>query len=130
MKTPEPQSTTSFRDIDELIWKHLAERGWTDNPSRGLAVSIALEASELLEHYQWSDKSVGDKTALGEELADILIYCFQFAQKNDIDMAAAIRAKLKKASKKYPAKDFAGKTEAEQHQAWIDAKLKHKKTGL
>ncbi len=124
------QSTATFQDIDQLIWQHLVDREWTNNTARCLATSIVLEASELLEHYQWSDKPVGDKAALGEELADILIYCFQFAQKTDIDMAAAIKDKLAKAAIKYPAKSFAGKTAEEKRQAWLDAKLQHKKKGL
>ncbi|HEX4662397.1 MAG TPA: MazG-like family protein [Candidatus Saccharimonadales bacterium] len=128
--TPQPQSDITFEDISQLIWKHLEERDWLDNPSRGLAISIALEANELLEHYQWQDKPVGDKHALGEELADILIYAFQFAQKEGIDMPAAIKAKLAKAAKKYPAATFKGKNNTERREAWIDAKLHHKKEGL
>lgn len=124
------QSDATFEEISQLIWRHLEERDWLNNPSRGLAISIALEAGELLEHYQWNDKPVGDKHALGEELADILIYVFQFAQKEGIDMPAAIKAKLAKAAQKYPATAFKGKSDDERREAWIDAKLHHKKEGL
>lgn len=124
------QSDDSFEDISQIIWRHLEERDWQHNPSRGLAISIALEANELLEHYQWGDKSVGNKDDLAEELADIFIYAFQFAQAEGIDIPAAIKDKLAKAAKKYPAKAFKGKNDDERKTAWLDAKLHHKKKGL
>lgn len=123
-------SDATFEAISQLIRKHLEERDWLNNPSRGLAISIALEASELLEHYQWQDEAIGDKQALAEELADILIYAFQFAIKNDIDIPAAIQQKLKKSAEKYPAELFKGKSKEEMTSIWLDAKLHHKKEGL
>lgn len=124
------QSDESFEAINSRILDHLEERDWLGNPARGLAVSLALEASELLEHYQWSDKPVGDKNALAEELADVFIYAFEFAQVNDIDIAEAIRLKLAKAAKKYPAEDFKGKAGDDRRVAWMNAKLNHQKEGL
>lgn len=124
------QGTATFDEISQLIWKHLEERDWNGNPPRGLAISIALEATELLEHYQWRDEPVGNKQELAEELADIFIYGFEFAQANDIDIAEAIKLKLKKAAEKYPAEKFKGKSEQERKAAWLDAKLNHKKEGL
>jgi NTP pyrophosphatase (non-canonical NTP hydrolase) len=124
------QSDKTFQDISLHIRRHLEERDWIDNKSRDLAISISLEASELLEHYQWTDKPVGNKHALGEELADILIYAFQFAQANDIDIVEAIEHKLEKAAQKYPAEAFKNKSRADREKNWIDAKLKHRKAGL
>lgn len=130
MIKPATQQDVTFQDINMLIWNHLEERDWHHNPPRGLATSIALEASELLEHYQWSDEPVGSKADLASELADIFIYAFEFAQSQDIDIAEAITQKLAAAAKKYPAKDFKGKATADMHKAWIDAKLHHRKEGL
>lgn len=129
MSSPK-QSSLSFDDISLTIWKHLEERDWHNGDPRALAISIALEANELLEHYQWSDKPVGDKKALAEELADIFIYAFQFAQQQDIDITEAIQQKLAKAAIKYPAKDFKGKRDTDRHEAWINAKTSYKKEGL
>lgn len=123
-------SDITFKEIADIIQKHLEERGWESNPPRGLATSIALEASELLEHYQWADEPVGSSDELGSELADIFIYAFQFAQVNNIDIPAAIVKKLDEAAKKYPAESFKGKTASQQREAWIEAKLNHKKQGL
>lgn len=124
------QSNVSFEEINQLIYRHFVERDWHNNPARGVAISIALEASELVEHYQWSDAPVGTKDELEEELADILIYAFQFAQLNAIDMPAAIVKKLEKAAKKYPAEKFKGKSDREQEKAWLEGKLNHQKKGL
>lgn len=124
------QSSVTFEEIDQLIWKHLEERDWQNNPPRGLAASIVLEAAELLEHYQWQDTPVGSTEELAEELADIFIYAFQFAQVNHIDIARAIQDKLAKAAQKYPASKFKNKSEQERKAAWIDAKLHHQKQGL
>jgi NTP pyrophosphatase (non-canonical NTP hydrolase) len=129
MRTPR-QSDQTFDEIAQIIWQYLVEREWQNNPSRGLATSIALEAGELLEHYQWHDEPVGDKEELAAELADIFIYAFQFAMTNDIDIAGAMKLKLDKAAKKYPAKSFQGKSAEERSAAWIDAKLHYKKEGL
>jgi len=122
------QSDASFDEINQLIWKHLEDRDWLGGSPRSYAASIAVEAAELLEHYQWSEQPIGDKKALAGELADILIYCFQFAIRTDIDMAEAIKTKLAKVAKKYPAASFKDKPQAEKHDAWLQAREDHRKT--
>jgi dCTP diphosphatase len=121
---------TTFEEIQALIKQHLEERDWHNNPPRSVAISIVLEAAELLEHFQWSEKSVGDKQDLAEELADVFIYSFQFASEQGIDVPAAITKKLEKAAQKYPANHFKGKTKAEMRDTWIQDKLSHKKETL
>lgn len=125
-----PQSDITFDEINQRIYQHLIERDWHDNPARGLAISIALEANELVEHYQWSDTPVGSREDLAEELADIFIYAFQFAHANNIDITDAIIKKLAKAARKYPAEKFKGKSVEERKAAWLDSKLNHQKEGL
>jgi len=129
MPAPKQQPVT-LEELNQLIWSHLVERDWHNNPSRGLAISMALEANELLEHYQWRDEPVGGAEAVGEELADVFIYGMQIAQQNNIDIAEAIKRKLKKAAEKYPAENFKGKSAAEKRAAWLQSKLSHLKTGL
>lgn len=124
------QSDDTFNLISQLIWKHLEERDWHNLPPRSLAISLSLEANELLEHFQWSDKPVGDREALASELADIIIYAFEFAQQTDIDIADAIKKKLKKTAEKYPAEVFKGKKADDRHAHWLEAKMRHKKDGL
>jgi len=129
MPAPKQQPVT-LEDLNQLIWNHLEARDWHKNPTRGLAISMALEAGELLEHYQWQDEPVGGVGAVGEELADVFIYGMQIAQQNNIDIADHIKRKLKKAAEKYPAENYKGKSAAEKHTAWLENKLAHQKTGL
>jgi NTP pyrophosphatase (non-canonical NTP hydrolase) len=126
------QSDPSFEALNQRIYRHLEERDWLSNDPRSLAISICLEAAELLEHFQWQPAALGDNEALGDELADILIYAIQFAQKTDIDIAEAIERKLQKAADKYPASDYKDKTAAERRQNWLNAKINYRtdKKGL
>lgn len=124
------QGNQTFAEVETIINNYLAERDWLGNNSRSLAISMALEANEFLEHYQWSDKPVGSKDDLASELADVFLYGFQLAYNNDIDIAQAIQDKLEVTKKKYPAEMFKNKTGNEHHEAWLNAKMNHKKEGL
>lgn len=81
------------------------ERNWQQfHTPKDLAISISLEASELLECFQWSadDLEVEKKRpAMEEELADILIYAVSFADSIGADIPAIIRSKLEKNGSKY-----------------------------
>lgn len=117
----------TFEQATTEVMRHITERHWDDNSARGLAISISLEANELLEHYQWQDQPVGDTHELADELADIFIYAIQFAKRHDIDIPTAIIKKLAKSAKKYPAEQFTTKNETERKKAWIKAKTQYKK---
>lgn len=124
------QSNTTVEELNQKIWQHLKERDWHQNPARGLAISLALEANELLEHYQWHDEPIGSKEDIASELADVFIYAFEFAQVNGIDISDAIAKKLDESAKKYPAEHFKARTSEERKKAWMEDKLNHRKTGL
>lgn len=76
-------------------------KGWTDADSpkpqsqRNLAISLVLEAGEVLELFQWSD-GCEDTDALREELADVMLYLLQLASYSGIDLGEAVMAKLDK----------------------------------
>jgi len=81
------------------------DRNWKQfhNP-KDLAISISLEAAELLENFQWSgaDLSVPEKKdKIAEELADVLIYCTLMAEAMGLDMNEIVSDKLKKNADKY-----------------------------
>lgn len=87
------------------------ERNWLkDNTPKNLAISISVEAAELLEHFQWkTDEQIREavkdrakKNQISDELADVLILCLGFSDVMSIDISEAIHAKLKKAAEKYP----------------------------
>ncbi len=76
----------------------VAAMGWYDDDSpwqqtpRNIAVSLSLEAAEVLEHFQWGDEA--DPDALAEELADVALYLLQLAYLTGIDLEQAIADKL------------------------------------
>ncbi len=86
------------------------ERDWDQFHSPvNLAKSIAIEAAELLECYQWNDHA--DPQAVEEELADVLNYCLQMAAKLQLDPAEIIRKKIKKNALKYPVEKSKGRSD-------------------
>lgn len=108
---------TTLQELKELVAKFRDERDWKKHHSpKNLSISIALEAAELMEHFQWDEYTKTSKKEIEAELADIIIYCFNFAETMDIDIASAFKAKLDKAAKKYPVEIFsAGKDNAEDY---------------
>lgn len=82
------------------------ERNWKQfhNP-KDLAISISLEAAELLEVFQWSGTDVtadGKTDKIKEELADVFLYSLLMADALDLDIAEIVTAKLEANRKKYP----------------------------
>ena len=98
-----------------LIKKFRDDRDWSQfhNP-KDLALSISLEASELLEIFQWSggDLECQDKLdKIKEELADVLCYCVLMADRCGLDMDEIIKEKMKKNGEKYPVEAAYGSKE-------------------
>jgi len=94
------------KELVEKIVKFRDDRNWSQfhNP-KDLAISISLEAAELLELFQWSNSTEAvdnNFQELQDELADILIYCTLMADKLDIDLDKSVEEKLEKNEKKYP----------------------------
>ena len=88
------------------VLKFRDDRDWRQfhNP-KDLAISISLEAAELLEVFQWSAEDTGCDGRLEkvrEELADVLNYCILMADACGLDMDEIIREKLKRNAEKYP----------------------------
>lgn len=85
--------------IDEIT-EFRRERNWAGEP-RDLAISISIEANELLENYQWGTQVPNDVN-VKEEIADVLIYTLSLVDLLNLDMEEIIREKLIKNAKKYP----------------------------
>jgi len=91
-------------DIKELtaeMHRFVSAKGWYAEDSqrpqtaRNLAISLVLEASEVLEHFQWRESAVSNQE-LSDELADVALYLLQIASVAGIDLEGAILDKLKK----------------------------------
>ena len=97
-----------FEQVKQRIDKFVNDRDWRQfhTPSN-LAKSISIEASELLECFQWSDTDY-DLEHVKEELADVLNYCIQMSQVLDLDIVDILNAKMDKTEKKYPLEKYKG----------------------
>jgi NTP pyrophosphatase (non-canonical NTP hydrolase) len=90
-----------IQELTEAMHRFVRAQGWyeVDSPRpqtlRNLAISLNLEASEVLEHFQWSDE-LHDKQGLAEELADVALYLLQIASVEGIDLEQAIMEKLER----------------------------------
>lgn len=97
----------NFEEASEKAIAFRDERDWAQfhNP-KDLAISINLEASELLEVFQWSGSDlevVSEVDRAKEELADVVIYCIYLADKLGINLANAVGEKIDINNEKYPA---------------------------
>ncbi|NLT74594.1 MAG: nucleotide pyrophosphohydrolase [Chloroflexi bacterium] len=93
------------------VGRSIGARVWTARHTpRNLAVSVAIEAAELMEHFQWLDDAdsvtyldeSGARPEVTEELADVLIYSLCLANAAGIDLSDAMRGKLARNAHQYP----------------------------
>lgn len=100
MKNSLSQETT------DMILKFRDDRDWKQfHTPKDLAISISLEASELLEVFQWSGSDVsaeGKTEKIKEELADVINYCVLMADVCGLDINQIVRDKIKVNAEKYP----------------------------
>jgi NTP pyrophosphatase (non-canonical NTP hydrolase) len=88
-----------LKELTERMHAFVRLKGWyepdTKRPqtARNLAISLSLEANEVLEHFQWSE-DLKDKDELGSELADVALYLLQLAAVSGINLEQAILKKL------------------------------------
>jgi NTP pyrophosphatase (non-canonical NTP hydrolase) len=88
-----------IKELESRMHAFVAAKGWyaPDSPKpqtpRNLAVSLALEAAEVLEHFQWREDAKESEELAGE-LADVALYLLQLASISGIDLEQAILAKL------------------------------------
>lgn len=90
-----------IKQLTEEMHKFVSAMGWYDSGSRrpqtprNLAISLNLEACEVLEHFQWDDQLL-DPDDLADELADVTLYLLQLASLSSIDLEQAVLHKLNK----------------------------------
>ena len=104
------------REITEKIRQFRDEREWMQfHDPKNMAISIMLEASELLEHFQWKTQKevegyINDhKAEVRDEIADIAMYLFELADNLGVDLIDAMETKLKKNEQKYPVEKAKGR---------------------
>ncbi|TLZ76098.1 MAG: nucleotide pyrophosphohydrolase [Methanobacteriota archaeon] len=108
--------TTTVGALRTAVRRFVRERDWERfHLPKDLAIAISVEASELLERFLWRDPapaatlSSEDRSAIAEELADVVIYGVSLADVLEVDLSDAVLAKLKKDEAKYPADRYRGR---------------------
>jgi NTP pyrophosphatase (non-canonical NTP hydrolase) len=99
----------SLDDLRERLRQFAAERDWEQfHTPKNLAMSVAIEAAEIMEHFQWltaaqsASLDAAARHEVGLEIADVLLYLVRLADVLEIDMAAAAREKIGLNAHKYP----------------------------
>ena len=109
---------TAVGDLRKLVADFVRERDWEQFHSpNNLSMSLAIEAAELMEHFQWLTaveveqfaQQSGPVAAAAEELADVICYALAMANALGIDVSTAMQAKMVKNVLKYPAGEFQGR---------------------
>jgi len=108
---------TTLAELRNIVRAFIDERDWRQfHTPKNLSMSIAIEAAELMEHFQWVDQGAAaqapasaDLQLIREELADILCYVISFANAQNIDLSSALCDKMRKNEKKYPVDQFRGR---------------------
>lgn len=108
---------TTIAELKQVMQDFIAERNWQQfHDPKNLSASIAIEAAELMEHFQWLHSDEVMKTRadadhlaeIREEVADVLAYLLSFASTMGIDLAEALEQKMVKNAQKYPADQYYG----------------------
>ena len=107
---------SEIKSIIEKIKKFRDARDWMQfHNHKDMALSLVLEATEVLEHFQWKSPDEVNahgkkcKNEISEELADVALYLFELSDNLNINISKAIEKKLKKNAKKYPINKARGK---------------------
>lgn len=109
---------TTVGALRQAVADFVADRDWQPFHSpKNLSMSIAIEAAELMERFQWltteeAQEAIADpseRAAVADELADILIYCLSMGNALDLDISSAVLGKLQTNEHRYPADEFRGR---------------------
>lgn len=106
----------TLKDLQKIIVKFRDKRDWRQfhNP-KDMAISLSLEASELLEHFQWKSETEtkrylkNHRKELGEELSDVLYWILLLSHDLEINLEESFKKKMKTNESKYPIKKSKGK---------------------
>ena len=120
-----PTTTTTLADLRDLVRRFVDERDWRQFHSpKNLSMSLAIEAAELMEHFQWID--VAESRRIGDDAGKArrsprrnrrraVLSCCALANELDIDLSHAVRDKMVKNAAKYPAELSRGRYDPPHH---------------
>jgi len=109
------QSTEHYNQLVARIKQFCADRDWSQfHDPKNIAISLQLEASEVLELFQWTKDNQmkpGKDEDMADELADVLYWLIMLSNHYDIDLTQALHRKMDKNEKKYPIEKAKGKAD-------------------
>jgi NTP pyrophosphatase (non-canonical NTP hydrolase) len=110
--------TTTVHELRSQVAEFVAARQWESfHTPKNLSMSLAIEAAELMEHFQWISGEAADQVlqqpqnlqAISEELADVICYALALANRLQIDVSTTLAAKMQKNASKYPVEEYLGR---------------------
>ncbi len=113
---------TTIGQLRAAVRQFVSAREWeVYHTPKNLAMSIAIEAAEIMEHFQWRTPEASSaivqeeawRADVADELADVLIYCLSFANACEIDISAAIQKKLARNEGRFPKNHVLGEKKPE-----------------
>ncbi len=111
-------SNTTVQDLRCQLQRFVDARDWHQFHSpKNLSMSLAIEAAELMEHFQWIDVAESRQIRedpkklheVGEELADVLCYALAMANELGLDVSSTLERKMAKNEQKYPVDEYKGR---------------------
>jgi NTP pyrophosphatase (non-canonical NTP hydrolase) len=114
----EKDNHTTVGALRQAVAGFVDARDWQPFHSpKNLSMSIAIEAAELMERFQWltteeaqaAAQEPAERAAVADELADIVIYCLSLSNALDLDVSSAVLGKLQTNEHRYPADEFRGR---------------------
>src|SRR4029077_3508845 len=111
--------TATVSQLRQAVQAFVDERDWRQfHTPKNLAMSLAIEAAELMEHFQWLDvdqsiargRDAARRSEIADEMADVCCYLLSLANVLGLDLSEAVLAKLVKNAQKYPVGEFRGRS--------------------
>jgi dCTP diphosphatase len=109
---------TTIADLRQRVAEFVSARAWEQfHTPKNLSVAIAIEAAELMEHFQWltieqAASAVQDdeeRAAVADELADVLIYGLSLANTLEVDVSKVVLVKLERNERRFPVEEWRGR---------------------
>lgn len=109
---------TTVGALRQTVARFVDGREWQPfHTPKNLSMSIAIEAAELMERFQWltaeeaqqAAQDLVERACIADELADVVIYCLSLSNALDLDVSSAVLGKLQTNEHRYPADEFRGR---------------------
>jgi dCTP diphosphatase len=109
---------TTIADLRQRVAEFVSARDWEQfHVPKNLSVAVAVEAAELMEHFQWltheqaaaAMRDAEKRAAVADELADVLIYALSLANALRVDVSTAVLDKLARNERRFPAQEWQGR---------------------